>query len=42
MNILWMEMMKLLDCGPLEPMVEASIDHMCACSGPVDFYRISG
>ena len=42
MNILWMEMIKLSDCGPLEAMLEGSVDHMCACSGPVNFYRISG
>lgn len=24
-----MEMMRLLDCGPLEAKVEASVDHMC-------------
>ena len=42
MNKMWLEMIKLLDCGPLEARVEASVDHMCACSGPVNFYRISG
>lgn len=42
MNEMWMEMMRHLDCGTLEAKVEASVDHMCTCSGPVNFYRISG